>query len=166
MSGYWNLPAMTAEVMRTIELGRGEPVLACRTGNLVRRGADGILEFVGRTDHQVKIHGYRVEIGEVEAALYRHPAVERAAVVAVADETVGNRLRAAVVLKSGRCADALSLKTHCADILPRHMVPETIELRASIPLTSTGKVDRAALFGFDGNRFGGNKTPGDKTRLS
>jgi len=145
MLGYYGLPEMTAEVMRTIRLGRSESVLACRTGDLVRRHAGGRLELIGRADEQIKVRGYRVETAEIESALCRHPAVHAAVVLAVPDPETGNRLKAVVVLKDGSNGGEQTLRNHCATELPPYMVPETIEFRASLPLMSNGKVDRRRL---------------------
>ncbi len=145
MLGYYGLPEMTAEFLRTIRLGPSESVPACRTGDLVRRRADGTLELIGRADEQVKVRGYRVETGEIETALCRHPAVQAAVVIAVPDPETGNRLRAVVVLKNGSQAAEQTLRGHCAAELPLYMVPEAIEFRASLPLMSNGKVDRRSL---------------------
>ncbi|HVN64145.1 MAG TPA: amino acid adenylation domain-containing protein [Candidatus Binataceae bacterium] len=145
MSGYWGLPELTAQVLKKIDAGGGTHVLACRTGDLVRRLESGRLEFLGRADHQVKVRGFRVELGEIEACLARHTGVAQAAVVALPHDTFGSRLMAAVVLKAGAVADEDTLKRHCAAALPPHMVPETVDIRANLPLLSGGKVDRRAL---------------------
>ena len=145
MLGYYGLPEMTAQVMRTVRLGPGESVLACRTGDLVRRHADGTLELVGRADDQIKVRGYRVETAEIETALCRHPAVQAAVAIAVPDPEIGNRLKAVVVLKDGSDAGEQTLRIHCAAELAPYMVPESIEFRASLPLMSNGKIDRRSL---------------------
>jgi acyl-CoA synthetase (AMP-forming)/AMP-acid ligase II len=145
MLGYYGLPEMTAEFIRTVTLGPNDSVLACRTGDLVRRRPDGTLELLGRADQQIKVRGYRVEIAEIETALCRHPAVQAAIVIAVPDPETGNRLRAVVVLKKGSAADERALCDHCAAHLPPYMVPEAIEFLASLPLMSNGKVDRRGL---------------------
>ncbi len=147
MQGYWGRPERTALVLQPIEIGPGITDRAYRTGDLARRLPDGNLEFLGRRDHQIKTRGYRVELGEIEAALHRHPAVAEAVVIAVPDEEVTNRLKAAVVLRKGTEAAVADLKQHCARTLPRYMVPETIEFHLSLPRTSSGKVDRQALTG-------------------
>jgi amino acid adenylation domain-containing protein len=144
MTGYWGMPNATAEAMRTIEPAFGVRILACRTGDRVTQRADGNLEFVGRVDQQVKVRGFRVELGEIEAVLTRHPAVAQAAVLAVPDEAGARRLVAAVMLKDGMSADGRELRRHCAALLPPHAVPEEIEPRDNLPLTSTGKLDRRA----------------------
>ena len=145
MLGYYGLPEMTAEFMRTVTLSPEDSVLACRTGDLVRRRADGRLELLGRADEQIKVRGYRVETAEIETALCRHPAVQAAVVIGVPDPEIGNRLTAVVALKNGSVADEPTLRRHCAAELPPYMVPEAIEFRASLPLMSNGKVDRRSL---------------------
>lgn len=145
MLGYYGRPDLTAEVMRTVTPAPNGSMLACRTGDLVRRHPDGTLELVGRADDQIKVRGYRVEIGEIEAALCRHHSVEAAVVIAVPNVDIGSRLHAVVVLKHDAQASEAMLRDHCAAELPPYMVPETIEFRASMPLMSNGKVDRRSL---------------------
>jgi amino acid adenylation domain-containing protein len=143
--GYWKQPELNAETMRTVELGPGDKVFAVRTGDLVRGHAPGGLELIGRVDSQVKVRGFRVEIGEVEAALQRHPGVDRAVVLAEADDEIGRRLLAIVVAKKAGGADERTLREHCIATLPRYMVPDVFEFRAELPINSNGKVDRQAL---------------------
>jgi L-proline---[L-prolyl-carrier protein] ligase len=145
MHGYWGRPERTALAIQALELSPGLTDRAYRTGDLVRRRPDGQLEFLGRRDHQVKTRGYRVELGEIESTLHRHPDVDEAVVLAIPDEAISHRLRAVVVLKSGGTADAAALRAHCARTLPRYMVPEAITFRSQLPRTSSGKVDRRAL---------------------
>ena len=145
MQGYWGRPERTALSLQTIEVAPGLLDRAYRTGDLVRQRPDGALEFLGRRDHQVKTRGYRVELGEIETRLASHAAVSEAVVVAIPDDEITNRLKAAVVLAGEGAATADELKQHCAATLPRYMVPETIEFRAQLPRTSSGKVDRRAL---------------------
>lgn len=145
MQGYWGRPERTALSLQTIEVAPGLMDRAYRTGDLVRQRADGELEFLGRRDHQVKTRGYRVELGEIETRLAAHASVDEAVVVAVPDDEITNRLKAAVVLAAGAAVTADALKQHCAATLPRYMVPETIEFHAHLPRTSSGKIDRRAL---------------------
>jgi L-proline---[L-prolyl-carrier protein] ligase len=145
MRGYWGRPELTASTLRQIVLASGDTRLAYKTGDLVRRRDDGNLIYVGRRDHQVKTRGYRVELGEIEVALSRHPAVDQAIMLAVPDEEIGNRLRAVVVLKPGHDQNEAELKRHCAEFLPRYMVPEAIGFMTELPRTASEKVDRPAL---------------------
>jgi amino acid adenylation domain-containing protein len=144
MRGYWADAKRTDGALRMLDLG-GVSAPAYRTGDLVRRMPGGDLEFLGRRDHQVKTRGYRVELGEIESALHRHPTVAEAVALAIPDDEVTNRLRAVVVFRPGAAAAESDLKDHCARILPRYMVPDSIEIRAELPRTTSGKVDRRAL---------------------
>ncbi|SFE52769.1 pyochelin synthetase [Actinacidiphila alni] len=119
-----------------------------RSGDLGRYRPDGVIEFVGRRDGQVQIAGRRVEPAEVEAALAAHPGVGRAAVVPVRrDGLAGHRgLAAFVVPAPGRPApDEAELRAHLGRLLPAYLVPGGITVRADLPLTRNGKVDREAL---------------------
>lgn len=138
MHGYRGDPGRTVRAL-TVRDG----VRTYRTGDLVHENADGELIYVGRRDAQIKTRGYRVELGEIEAALNALEVVVEAAVVAVPDEAVTNRLRAFVVVR-GKLADG-ELARRCRERLPHYMIPEEFELRQELPRSSTGKVDRAAL---------------------
>jgi amino acid adenylation domain-containing protein len=144
--GYLDRPDLTAAAFLPDPFAR-QPETAggrlYRTGDLVRFRADGSLEFLGRIDNQVKVRGYRVEVGEVEAALQSHPAVERA--VVAADRSHGGRLVAYLVARRPRELDASALRTHLGGKLPEYMIPAVwIEIPA-VPLSANGKVDRRAL---------------------
>ena len=143
--GYWGDPAKTqrALVPNTLQPHLGERLY--RTGDLVTPDEHGEYLFLGRRDSQVKSRGYRIELGDIEAALYAHPSVAEAAVIAVPDGEVGSRLRGFVALKPGESLTAGALQAHCGGLLPRYMVPESIELRPELPKTSTGKTDRTRL---------------------
>src|SRR5690606_28708865 len=143
MTGYWNDPERTARMLRPDP--RGHAGTACDTGDRVRIMQGGGYEFLGRRDHMIKTRGYRVELGEIEAALAAHPAVLHAVTVPVPDPELGNRLLAFVVLRHGENPDPRSLRAACTERLPTYMVPEAIEVRAALPQTSTGKADRGAL---------------------
>jgi len=116
-----------------------------RTGDYGVRRSDGSYLFHGRKDHMVKIRGYRIEIGEVEKALYAHPVVSEAAIIAAPDDAFGCKLVAFVVPVNGRWRSGLELKRHLHEHLPPYMVPADLRCVAELPKTSTGKVDRARL---------------------
>jgi amino acid adenylation domain-containing protein len=140
--GYWNRPELTAERFVPSPFAPGERLY--RTGDLVRWRSDGTLDFRGRLDAQMKIRGHRVEPGEVEAALARHPAVREAAVAGV-DGDNGKVLVAYVVPTDGAVPDATTLRGFLADRLPPHMIPSAYVALPMLPVTPNGKLDRRRL---------------------
>lgn len=143
MAGYWNDSARTAEMLFPDPRGIGG--VACRTGDRVRLREDGHYDFLGRVDHMVKTRGYRVELGEIESVLARHPAVLEAVAIPLPDEKIGSRIVATIVLQTDRSASDADLRAHCSRHLPIYMIPDQIEIREAMPRTSTGKADRSAL---------------------
>ncbi|MFI1104555.1 amino acid adenylation domain-containing protein [Streptomyces melanogenes] len=143
--GYLNRPGLTAERFVACPFGApGERMY--RTGDRVRRGADGRLDYLGRLDDQVKIRGFRVELGEVETALLRHERVARAAAVVREDRAGDRRLVAyAVADAPGTVLDAAELRRFVGASLPDHMVPATVVQLPRFPLMPNGKLDRPAL---------------------
>ncbi|MER6051817.1 amino acid adenylation domain-containing protein [Streptomyces sp. NPDC001793] len=145
-SGYLHRPELTAERFVTDPYapdGPDGPGRMYRTGDIVRYRPDGTLEFIGRRDHQVKVHGFRVELGEVEAVLAGAPGVAACAVVADDDGHGGRRLVAHVVPE--RELDVARVRDHLAARLPRYMVPALFVELTAMPLLPSGKVDRKAL---------------------
>ncbi|GAA1302508.1 amino acid adenylation domain-containing protein [Saccharothrix xinjiangensis] len=141
--GYPGRPGLSAE--RFVADPFGPPGgRMYRTGDVVRVAGDGELTWVGRADDQVKVRGFRVEPGEVEAALAARPGVAAAVVVAVRD-TGGVRLVGHVLPAPGAAPAPRELRDALAAVLPDYMIPATIELVDAFPLTPNGKVDRRAL---------------------
>ncbi|GAB3214056.1 non-ribosomal peptide synthetase [Marinactinospora endophytica] len=142
--GYLGRADLTAE--RFVADPFGHPgARLYRTGDLVRRRADGAIEFLGRTDFQVKIRGVRIEPGEVEAALTALPGVGAALVVARATASGDQALIGYVTPRAGASLDPEELRAALAGRLPAHLVPAAVVVLAAFPLTTSGKIDRAAL---------------------
>ena len=144
--GYWGDPEKTAKGFVRNLFQPHFLELAYRTGDIVTLDSDGTnWRYVGRRDHMVKSRGYRIELGEIEAAIYGCGGVKEAAVVAIPDDLIGNRLVAFVVALEEKNLTIKDLQSYCGERLPRYMIPELIEFRASLPKTSTGKIDRPML---------------------
>ncbi len=143
MSGYWNLPERDASAF----LVDADGMRWYRTGDLVVDMGGQCFDFFGRRDRMVKRRGYRVELGEIEAALYRHPDVSEAAVVAIPDEDAGVSIQAWVTWKGQDRPSLIKMKQHCARELPLYMVPDRFAFPPTLPKTSTDKVDYQKLIG-------------------
>jgi len=141
--GYLNRPALTAErfVPDTFSGEAGGRLY--RTGDVVKYLADGRVEFIGRRDGQVKVRGFRVEVGEVEAALSAHPRVRECA-VAVREGVAGDKRLVAYVVARGELGGG-ELRRYSAGRMPEHMAPSAYVFLDELPLTENGKVDRKAL---------------------
>ncbi|MBC3839620.1 non-ribosomal peptide synthetase [Streptacidiphilus sp. 4-A2] len=141
--GYLNQPGLTAQRFLPDPFGTsGERMYA--TGDLARRDDEGNLRFIGRADGQVKISGFRIETGEIEAALAGHPGIRQAAVLAEKSGEGGGRIRAYVV-SAGPGTDRATIRDWLAERLPGYMVPGEYVFLPGLPLTPNGKVDRALL---------------------
>lgn len=144
--GYWADEQKTSQTFVQDPRQPNFADAAYRTGDIVRLSLDGRnWIYVGRRDHMIKSRGYRIELAEIETALYSHGGVREAAVVAVPDELIGSRIKAFVVPNDTNGATVSDLDRHCRKRLPRYMLPETIEFTDALPRTATGKVGRRQL---------------------
>lgn len=151
--GYWHRPELTAEKFLSDPFQPGNRMY--RTGDIARFLPDGNLEFLGRADFQVKLRGFRIEIGEIEAALENHAGVGQAAVLArefkpriqaqLQPQIEDRRLIAYVVPKPGTKLEIADLRAALVATLPEYMVPSNFVFLDSFPLTANGKIDRNAL---------------------
>ncbi|MGG1943979.1 amino acid adenylation domain-containing protein [Trinickia sp. NRRL B-1857] len=142
--GYHARAALTAE--RFVPDPFGEPgTRLYRTGDLVRRRADGVFEFIGRIDHQVKLRGLRIELGEIESRLIAHPSVRDA--IALVRGTAGDAQLLAYVepLGAASLVDGDMLCAYLRGVVPDYMVPSRVLVLGRLPRTPNGKIDRAAL---------------------
>jgi acyl carrier protein len=144
--GYWNRPEMTAE--RFLNLSSFSEQRVYRTGDLARFLPDGNIEFLGRSDHQIKLRGHRIEPGEIEALLEQCFGVRQAVVVAREDREGDNRLVAYVVAEGVGKEAVRMLKRALGAKLPEIMIPSAFVFLSALPLTENGKIDRKALLGF------------------
>ncbi|MBE4753746.1 amino acid adenylation domain-containing protein, partial [Corallococcus sp. ZKHCc1 1396] len=143
--GYVSRPDLTAE--RFVPDGHGALPGArlYRTGDLVRWLPTGVLEFLGRADHQVKVRGFRIELAEVEAALRDQPEVQEAAAVVREDVPGDKRLVVYAMPRAGRTLEPARMREALRQRLPEYMVPSVFVMLPTLPLNPSGKVDRKAL---------------------
>lgn len=143
MQGYWALPEQTAKGF----LQDGDGTRWYRTGDIVVEGADGGYTYRGRRDRMVKRRGYRVELGEIEAGLYRHPRLKEAAVVATPSEESGVMITAFLSAHEGQRPSLIEMKRFCSEHLPLYMIPDRFSWLDALPKTSTDKIDYQRLKG-------------------
>ncbi|PBP84793.1 non-ribosomal peptide synthetase, partial [Pseudomonas syringae] len=150
--GYLNQPDLSAERFIADPFSEDPQARLYKTGDVGRWLTNGALEYLGRNDFQVKIRGLRIEIGEIEAALAKHPAVHEAVVTAREDIPGDKRLVAYYTQSAEHTAvDLEALRSHLQQVLPEYMVPAIYVLLEAMPLTSNGKLDRKALPAPDGD---------------
>jgi amino acid adenylation domain-containing protein len=143
--GYLDRPDLTAERFIPHPFSDTPGARLYRTGDLAKLLPDGTLQFLGRSDSQVKVRGFRVEPGEIESALLRHADVREAVVVVRGTGTEDKRLVAYVVPRSGRTLEPQVLRDFLRASLPEYMVPSAVVPLTEMPLSPNGKVDRKAL---------------------
>ncbi len=141
MRGYWNLPKRNAEAF-FVDAQGGRWY---KTGDVVKINEEGDYEYIGRRDRMVKRRGYRVELGEIEAALYSHENVREAAVVATPDPENGVVIRAFLNWSGDKSPSLVAMKQFCSRKLPLYMIPDTFVPVGALPKTSTEKVDYQRL---------------------
>jgi len=139
LQGYWDLPENTAKAFLP-----GRNTRWYRTGDIVVDLADGDYKFLGRRDRMIKKRGYRIELGEIEVALYRHPAIKEAAVLAFPDAD-GVPIKAFTSTRNESKLSIIELKKFCSENLPLYMVPDLFCSLESLPKTSTDKIDYQKL---------------------
>ena len=144
MEGYWNDPEKTVHSLLDNPFSATQQKVY-RTGDLVRWNEAGELEYHGRLDHMIKSRGYRIEIGEIETILHKHPEIREAAVVGVPDEQIGKRIKAVLSLQPNSHLTELLIKQYCGQHLPSYMIPDLIQIMPNLPRTSTNKIDRKQL---------------------
>src|SRR5262245_32581272 len=141
MQGYWGL----AEQSERGFLADAAGARWYKTGDVVVEAQDRNYVYIGRRDRMVKRRGYRVELGEIEAALYQHPAVKEAAVVAKPDEEAGVKLTAFLSCREAEHPSLIALKRFCSEHLPLYMIPDAFSWQDALPKTSTDKTDYQRL---------------------
>jgi amino acid adenylation domain-containing protein/non-ribosomal peptide synthase protein (TIGR01720 family) len=150
--GYLNLPALTAGRFIPHPFSDIPGARLYKTGDLVRCLPDGNLEFVGRLDQQVKVRGYRIEPGEIEAALAQHPNVREGIVIPREEEPGEKRLIAYLVTEQGQTLAINELRGFLKERLPEYMLPSAYIFLEALPLTPTGKIDYRALSSIEPTR--------------
>ncbi len=145
MQGYYGRPSESAACFISNPFAPGRDEKLYCTGDWVTIDEKGDFLLIGRKDHMIKTRGYRVELGEIEAVMVAHPAVNEAVALAIPDEAIGNSIHAIVTINDSNSLTSAELKRHCAEKLPSYMLPEEIEFCETLPRTGTGKIDRQRL---------------------
>jgi len=145
MRGYWNNPELTERSLYRIKVADGYDHVYYKTGDLVKENEQGQLLFLGRSDRQIKLRGFRIELDEIEQTLLKHEGVKEAVVVVVEGENDYRKLSAAINPMRGSHIDIRELKTFCKSHLPSYAIPESIEVASDFPRTSSGKIDRKEI---------------------
>ena len=155
---YLNRPELTAESFIPAPFCKGLGIRMYKTGDLARFQADGTIEFLGRTDHQIKIRGFRVDPGEIEAALRGYPQVQQVIVLAQKDVLGERRLVSYLVVNKVLPPSIVDLRGFLRGKLPNYMIPSTFITLDSLPCLPNGKVDRRALLESNSRQTGSSST--------
>ncbi|WP_456637059.1 amino acid adenylation domain-containing protein [Bradyrhizobium sp. USDA 10063] len=142
-AGYWGDDDRTSRCFVSNPYDDGQYSILYRTGDIARISTSGLLEICGRSDNQIKLRGFRIELEEIETALESHPGIAKAAVVAEVLEDHGRLIASVVPVRDSLGSGDIG--THLRHTLPSNMIPSSFRLVASIPLTASGKIDRARL---------------------
>lgn len=146
--GYWGDHKKTTKNFIWNPLQKNYFEKAYRTGDLVTLDKEGNYLYKGRKDHMIKSRGYRIEIGEIETALYSNSNIKEAAVIAIPDDVIGYRIKSFVICHNTNGLNLSELRLYLGKKLPQYMIPEEIEFCTSLPKTSTGKIDKTELLKF------------------
>ncbi|MGA3025704.1 MAG: amino acid adenylation domain-containing protein [Bryobacteraceae bacterium] len=157
--GYLNQPELTAERFLPDSFSDRPGARLYRTGDLARFREDGVVEFLGRVDKQVKLRGFRVELGEIEIALNQYAGVRQSAVALQEGRSEQKSLIAWVVPRNGERPAAADLRAFLGERLPPYMIPAQFVVVDTLPLNANGKVDRRALCGIGGTSSGAECPP-------
>jgi len=143
--GYWRDPESTKERFIPDPRTGNSTINVYKTGDFARLDGNCNLIFLGRKDHLIKSRGFRIELDEIEIILHSHPMVSQAAVIAVPDEIIGNRIVGCIVVNDGIKVEHDDIISHCSRLLPKYMIPGEIVFYDNLPHTPNGKVDRNIL---------------------
>jgi amino acid adenylation domain-containing protein len=143
--GYWNEADKSLKSFVQNPLHSFGRDIVYKTGDTVTLDSEGNFVFVGRKDHMIKSRGFRIELEEIELALYNYSGIHQAAVIPVPDVLFGNRLIAFVSPQQNKNLSARDILTHCAQLLPNYMIPEYIDIRDYLPAMPNGKINRTEL---------------------
>ncbi|MEN8167521.1 MAG: amino acid adenylation domain-containing protein [Pseudomonadota bacterium] len=141
MLGYWNLPDRNSHAFFADESGKAW----YKTGDIVKEDHEGNYIYIGRRDRMIKRRGYRVELGEIESVLYRHPDIAEAAAIALPDQESGVLVKVFLNWSGEKSPSLIELKGFCAGNLPNYMIPDRFSVLPALPKTSTDKIDYQKL---------------------
>ncbi|MDA9472966.1 multi-domain non-ribosomal peptide synthetase (NRPS domains from N to C-terminal:A, PP, C,A, PP) [Bradyrhizobium sp. CCBAU 65884] len=161
-AGYWQDQDRTSRCFVPNPYDHGQYSVLYRTGDIARISTSGLLQICGRSDNQIKVRGFRIELEEVETALESHPAIAKAAVIA--DGMDDQRRLSAIVVPARESLSSGDIVTHLRQTLPSYMIPSAFRLADGIPLTASGKIDRARLSSVPYREFGPGRSTEPRTR--